>query len=69
MSLYIYLPPRQLAQAVTLLTCIWKVCGSNLGQDTAYPHLGFLFSPLRRGRYWESICDEANFTSLLILSN
>jgi len=31
--------PTKLAQAVTLLTCIWEVLSSNLSRDTNHPEL------------------------------
>lgn len=34
---YHYLPPRNLAQLVVLLTCIWEVPNLILGQGTEYP--------------------------------
>jgi hypothetical protein len=35
------LPPSKMAQAITLLTCIRVVIGSNIGRDTDYPYLDF----------------------------
>jgi hypothetical protein len=35
---------RQLAQVEILLTCIWEVSGSNLGQDTDFTDQGFVWS-------------------------
>jgi hypothetical protein len=45
------LPPSKLAQGVPLPICIWDMSGSNLGQETSYPHRRFVIFLSLCGQY------------------
>jgi hypothetical protein len=42
---------QKFAQAITLLTCMWKALGSNLSPNTGYPDGGIFTVPPKELRY------------------